>query len=55
MKTEIEGIVAFLAIVLIMELFVGMGIETFVLGCVFIFVVNTLRAIVGVITQKSGD
>lgn len=54
MKTEINRIVVFLAVVLIMELFVGMGIETFVLGCMFIFIINTLCVFVGLITRK-GD
>lgn len=55
MKTEINGIILFLAVVLIMELFFGAGIETFIIGCVFIFIVNTLRSFVGLITRKGGD
>lgn len=55
MKTEINCIIVFLAVVLSMELFVGAGLETFIIGCVFIFIVNTLRAIVGLITRKGGD
>lgn len=55
MKIEIDGIILFLVVVLIMELFAGAGVETFIIGCVFIFIVNTLGLFVGLITRKGGD
>lgn len=55
MKTGIKCIILFLAVVLSMELFVEAGLGTFIVGCVFIFIVSTLLAIVGMITHKGGD